>query len=210
MSKITITVECDDADDARSVIDQLTNRAVAPQVTTEKTAAPVEQTKTVEEVKAPLDPDDAAVDSDGMPWSEAVHASSRAVNTDGTWKARKGQAAAAKTARAEFKASGGNVKAPAGDATEEAPATNGLPGVKTAPGLPGAENIPTAEPVTFDQFVEKATAVLASEKIDGEGISALYCDVTGETDVAEAAAKLETNETMRRAAVDRLTEIENG
>lgn len=196
MSKITITVECDDAEEARAVVDQLTNRAAAPEATTEKTDAPIEQTKSD-------DVDDVVTDSDGMPWDEAVHASSRAVNTDGTWKARKGQAAAAKTARAAFKASGGGVEPPV---VEEAPV--GLPGTKTS-ALPGADAIPSAEPVTFDAFVEKATSALASKKIDNAGISALYCEVTGETDVGAAAAKLETNETMRRVAVEKLTEIEN-
>ena len=204
MSKITITVECDDAEEARAVVDQLTNRAAAPEATTEKTDAPIEQTKSD-------DVDDVVTDSDGMPWDEAVHASSRAVNTDGTWKARKGQAAAAKTARAAFKASGGDVEPPV---VEEAPVglpgtkTSALPGTKTS-ALPGADAIPSAEPVTFDAFVEKATSALASKKIDNAGISALYCEVTGETDVGAAAAKLETNETMRRVAVEKLTEIEN-
>ena len=195
MSKIIITVECDDEADARSVLDKLTNRAAAPEVAPEKTAAPVEQTKSD-------DVDDVVTDSDGMPWDEAVHASSREVNTDGTWKARRGKATEAKAARAAFKASGGDVTAPV---VEEAP---GLPGTKTS-ALPGADAIPPAEPITFDAFVEKATAVLASKKIDNAGISALYCEVTGEADVGAAAAKLETNETMRRAAVDKLTEIEN-
>lgn len=210
MSKITITVECDDAEEARSVIDQLTGRSdtaittVPSTPVAEKTSAPAEQTKT--------DVDSIVTDSDGMPWDEAVHSTSRAVNADGTWKARKGQAQAAKDARAAFKASGGNV-APPDDTTAE-DADDGLPGTAksddAATGLPGADAIPPADPVTMADFTAKATAVLNSGKIDNDGIIAMYLDVTGQSDTNEAVKSFQTNESMRRAAVERLTEIENG
>ena len=202
MSKITITVECEDADDARSVIDQLTGRSDAA-VTTATPAAPAEKT----EVKEAVDPDDAAVDSIGMPHNEDYHASSRAVNADGTWKARRGKTEQAKEAAAAFKAAGGNVTAPATDAAP------GLPGTKAddaAPGLPGADAIPPAEPVTMADFTAKATAVLKSGKITNEEIIEMYHEVTGQTDTNEAVKMFQTNESMRRAAVEELTEIENG
>lgn len=208
MSKITITVECDDAEDARSVIDQLTSRSDAAVTTAPATPSAEKTTKPVEEIKS--DVDDVVTDSDGMPWNEAVHASSRAVNTDGRWKARNGQAQAAKDARAAFKASGGDIDPPV-DASTEGDA--GLPGTKAeddVPGLPGADAIPPADPVTMADFTAKATAVLKSGKIDNPGIIAMYLEVTGQSDTNEAVKSFQTNETMRRAAVDRLTEIENG
>lgn len=209
MSKITITVECDDAEDARSVIDQLTGRSDAAVTTAPATPAAEKTTKPAEQTKS--DVDDVVTDSDGMPWDEAVHASSRAVNTDGTWKARKGQAQAAKDARAAFKASGGDVAPPVETPTEDAAA--GLPGTKAedaVPGLPGADAIPPADPVTMADFTAKATAVLKAGKIDNDGIVAMYLEVTGQSDTNDAVKSFQTNESMRRAAVDRLTEIENG
>ena len=209
MSKITITVECEDAEDARSVIDQLTGRSdavttsKASETTQEKTEAPVEQVKSDN-----TNPDDAVVDSIGMPHNEDYHASSRAVNADGTWKARRGKTKQAREATAAFKAAGGGVEAP--DVGEDAPA--GLPGTKAddATGLPGAAAIPPAKPVTMAEFTAKATAVLKSGKISNDEIIELYQEVTGQTDTNEAVKMFQTNESMRRAAVEELTEIENG
>ena len=202
MNKITIQIECEDADEARSVIDQLTERSAA---------APVTKTDDVKtDVKAAeLDPDEVVVDSDGMPHDEAVHASSREVNQDGTWKARRGKAKEATAARAAFKAAGGSVDAPV---VEEDVKVPGLPGTaeKTATGLPGVDKIPTAQPVTMEDFAAKASAVMESGKINGDELVAMYLEVTDQTDTAAAVKIFETNESMRRAAVERLTEIENG
>ena len=138
-----------------------------------------------------------------MPFDDTVHAKSRQVNKDGTWKAQRGKTAEAKAARAAFKASGGDVTAP--------DAVPGLPGTKSddaIPGLPGAENIPEAPPISMAEFTAKATAVLKSGKVDNAGIVQIYLKATGQIDAGEAAKMLGTNESMRRTAVDMLTEIE--
>lgn len=198
--KYMLTIESDDAEEIREAAEKLTGRVadagtVINNVTAEKTAK-------VEDVKSDVDAD--VVDSDGMPYNAEVHATTREVNKDGTWKAQRGKGDQAKAARAAFKAEGGDIDAP----KTEAP---GLPGTGTkAPGLPGAENIPAADPVTYADFVAKATAVMESGKIDSDGICALYCEVTGDTDVSVAAGKFETNESLRVEAVKRMTEIENG
>ena len=212
MSKIKIMIECDDQDEALSVMKVLTGAddedstvSEKPKNDKPKQEKPKEEKPKEEKSVSDIDADDAVVDSDGMPYDASVHSSTRAVNADGTWKALRGKADAAKAARAAFKASGGSVSAPV--ETED----NGLPGVKAddTPELPGADVIPTAQPITMAEFTAKATAVLASKKIDDAGIVQVYLDATGQTNAKSAAKSLGTNESMRRAAFDRLTEIEN-
>lgn len=203
--KYILTIESDDAEEIRDAAEKLTGRA-APSPAATKGVDTTSAKPAPEKTKA--DPDDAAFDSDGMPFDAAVHATSRAVNADGTWKAQRGKAEEAKAARAAFKASGGGIDAPADVEENEAP---GLPGTKkTAPALPGAEKIPPATPVTFEDFVAKATAVLEGGKADNEAVLQVYRDATGQSDTNEAAKTLQTNESMRRKAVDLLTELENG
>ena len=208
MSKIKIVIECDDEGEARSIMETLTSRAAQEPVVLEAPAAPQAAAPVAGKSAPVIDADDAVVDSDGMPYDAAIHTTTRTVNADGTWKAQRGKADAAKAARAAFKASGGSVVAPTETEDDGLP---GLPGAKAgdAPGLPGADAIPPAQPVTMAEFTAKATAVLKSGKIDDTGIVQVYLDATGQPDAKSAAKSLGTNESMRRAAFDRLTEIEN-
>ena len=131
---------------------------------------------------------DAEVDSENMPYNPAVHTETRAVNADGTWKARRGKADEAKQAREAFKAGGG---------AEEAPAE--LPGANATPSLPGVDALPAdaPKPVSFEEMSAKAAAALNSGAISQPDLMKLYAKHGGENPVAT----LQTNETARAALV---------
>lgn len=205
MTKYQLIIQCDNEDDLRSAVDTLANRSDAPVPTAAVPVTPVpEKTDTPPTVAA--DPDDMAVDSDGMPYDPAVHASSRAVNKDGTWKAAKGKADAAKTARAAFKAGGGNVEAPLVEADPDP-----MPEPEeTKAALPGVGAIPPQEPVTFEQFFAKATEVLNAGKTDADSLVKFYGEITGCATTEEAVDVLQMSESVRANGVAWLDAMLNG
>lgn len=214
MSKYQITIQCESEAEFRSTVNTLTNRSD----TSEPTATvqtdvqvPASVPSTPEKTETPAssaDPDEMAVDADGMPYDPAVHSPKRAINQDGTWKAKKGQAEAAKAARAAFKAGGGGVTPPAlPTSTSDPQLTQSAPieSVKTA--LPGLGAIPAQEPVTFDQFFAKVTEVLNADKVKEDDLVKFYGDVTGCATTEEAVEVLQTNESVRAAGVAQLNSL---
>lgn len=199
--KHTLTIE-GTADEVREALDKLTGRTET--VKQVKTPSP-DTTVALDEItltKANDDPDEVVVDADGMPYSADYHTAKRTMTEDGLWKARRGKAVEANRARDVFKAGGADVEAPViEDEIEKS---------DDAPLLPGADAIPDPEPVTMAQFTAKATSALSAGKVDNAGIVALYLEVTGQPDAKSAAQMLQSNESMRRAIVDRLTELEEG
>jgi len=137
-------------------------------------------------------------DKDGMLYDDALHSSNRAVNADGTWKARKGMAQQAKDARAAFKAGGGNVNAP--EVTEEPTA---MPGMTGMTGMPATKTDDAPEPVTLNQLITKSSGMLTRAMIDHDGIGKLYAKL-GITDSNVFA----TNESLRAAMFNELCVIE--
>lgn len=158
------------------------------------TTAPADRT-------APADTpsNDGDVDSDGMPYDDALHSGNRGVNADGTWTARKGMAQQAKDARAAFKAGGGNVGAP-----EVAEEPAGMPGM---PGMPGTktDTLPAdaPEPVSLDQLITKSSGMITRGKIDHDGIGELYKKL----EIVDANV-FATNESLRAAMFTELCAIE--
>lgn len=209
--KYTLTIESDSAEDIRSVTEKLTGRAdttVAPATetvaTTTTTAPAAEETKT-----APTG--DVAVDGIGMPYDDAIHASPPSFKSDGSWKVKKGQADAAKTAIAAFKAAGGNVTPPVIEQPVAAP--SGMPGTetKTAPvGMPGAAPIPAAEPVALDVVMAKWTGLMESGALSAERATEICVQVTGNADATTHYPTFQTNETARAALYAELNAIEAG
>lgn len=204
--KYVITIEADSPEELREITDLLSGRGAEPAETT--TAAPAPEVKsapagvvvgedgTVTETRE--DDGDAAVDADGMPWNGDYHSDSRAVNADGTWKARRGKSEEAKAARAAFKAGGGNESAP--DVSERStPAEDtGLPGAEEDGGLPGAEETVDEREFSLAQVVQLAKAALTEGKTDNAGIQALYIKASG-AETAQAAF-----ETFKEDAASRL------
>jgi hypothetical protein len=192
--KYVITIEADSPEELREITDLLSGRAAEP---AETTTAPAPEVKsapegtliaegTVIETETREDEGDAAVDADGMPWNGDYHSDSRAVNADGTWKARRGKSEEAKAARAAFKAGGGNESAP--DVSERStPAEDtGLPGADEDGGLPGAEETVDEREFSLAQVVTMAKAALTEGKTDNAGIQGLYIKASG-ADTAQAA-----------------------
>ena len=146
------------------------------------------------------------LDTDGMPHCADYHAMPPQTSKDGTWRAKRGKAEDAKVARAIFKAGGGTVEQPSVQTTASAAVgKSDIP-----PSLPGAENIPTAQPVSLEQVIERATALLDSQALDNNGMTAIYLEITGKADNQQAFAVFQTNESARAALIAKFDEIENG
>lgn len=141
-----------------------------------------------------------AVDKNGVPWLEAVHASTKALNADGTWRGRRNidaatraaAEAAAKTQTGTALSTGGERIDPnAAQVAALAPA-GGLPPM---PGLPPVLPPPVAAvapaPVSYEELSGLVQAVLTAGN-QPDTITAVYAEV-GLTDVND----LLTNETLR-------------
>lgn len=141
----------------------------------------------------------ADVDGDGMPYDIRVHSDPRSFSADGLWRAKRGQAEAAKAARAAFKAQGGTVVAPV---IAAAPAAPVMPGMPVAAGLPGMP-VAAPDPITYDRLFEKVTGMITRAAIKPEQFGPLYakCGITDPT-------VLETNESLRAALFGELCAIE--
>lgn len=183
MTKILVTYEFESEDDVRAHFAGETRGAPVPN-----------ETPAVEQVAdaSPTAQPGADVDSDGMPWDEKIHASTKTTNADGTWKARQGAAAEAKAARAAFKAAGGNVSAPAAETTSASPGLPGSAPAASTTGLPGAAALPESapEPISYAKMVDKITGMLTRGTIQESQLPALYEKHGG-------AAALETEESAR-------------
>lgn len=167
------------------------------------TTAPASTTDTLsgttgEDHDAPTKHD---VDGDGMPYDESVHSDPPAFTANGLWRAKRGKAKEAETARAEFKAKGGDVAAP--EVADEMP----LPIMTEMPGMPGMP-ADAPEPISLDTVMEKIKGMLARGSITGERTTGLYQAVCGTTNGGEVYKMLQTNETMRAALYAELCAIE--
>lgn len=87
--------------------------------------------------------DSAALDSSGLPWDARIHASTKGVIADGTWRRKKGvDEAEFERVKAELLAAKGNVPpAPMAPAAPAAPAAD-VPPAPTAPAAPAAPEAP--------------------------------------------------------------------
>ena len=153
---------------------------------------------TGEDPNAPTKDD---VDGDGMPYDDAVHSDPPAFTANGLWRAKRGKAKEAETARAEFKAKGGDVAAP--EVADEMP----LPTMTEMPAMPGMP-ADAPEPVNLDTVLEKIKGMLARGSLTGERTTELYQKVCGSTNGGEVYKMLQTNETMRAALYTELCQIE--
>ena len=207
--KIQITMIADSEEEAMEIMGRMTGSKPAETETEDTSAgkaatqqpAPAEQIQTGEATSAGTKATD--VDKDGMPYNADYHASPPQFGKTGLWRAKRGQADAAKQARASFKAGGGNVQAPEASAPTDAPA---MPG---ATAMPGAANIPTRAPVSFDQVFGKVSELIENGKLTTDQCGALYEKTAGTSDGQKAAAIYGTNETSRAALWDELTAIES-
>lgn len=143
-----------------------------------------------------VDPNDIpTVDCHGMEWNPEIHAETKALNNDGSWKVRRGKTAEAKAAIADFE----KQQVQETRAASEEPATpTGMPGVT----MPSPEpEIP--EPVIeFQQLVERFTGMMESGAIKDWSVAYQKAGVANADD-------LETNESLRRVLWNILDDVDD-
>lgn len=163
------------------------------------------------------------LDKNGTPWLADVHSSSKAKNQDGTWRARKGVDKAVvkqaeEAARAGSAARADQVGQPgtfadvaAGVAAAETPqaAPTGMPALGGMPaGMPmGMPTMPVTapepQPITYQQVVDRFTALHNAGKVDAQSIQGIY-QAAGITNPQD----LNTNETLRAALMAEFDKIQ--
>lgn len=192
MPKITVTYQFEDEDEMRAHFGGEVRSVIAPAPVAEpERSAPAPVAAPVAEEE-----DDSDTDADGMPYDPDIHSTPKAKTAEGIWRAKRGKAPEAAAARADFKASGGNVTPP--EVEEEEVEVE-----KTAPQMPamfGAAKA-VAAPVDRDTVVSKAIDLVERGIVaDFQGL----CASIGLTD----PNVIDTNETMRAALYAKLVEAE--
>lgn len=201
---IQVTVLCEGYEQAQEVVGRLAGESSA------KVSTSTVETKTAEttETKTAENEHIGKTDSIGMPYDPEIHTDTGTTNADGTWKARRGKAAEAKQAAADFKASGGDVEVPT-STTEEQPVEE-VKADENVATLPGASVIPDTPPVDFVTVMGKIGEMFNTKKITAEQLGDLYQEVADTKVAGEVTEKFKTDETARSRMYARLIEIENG
>lgn len=165
----------------------------------ERSSGPV-VTSPAEDDEGPTNTAAPDTDKNGVPWSADIHASTKALNADGTWRRKRGvDAAVADAYEAQFKAAPAPVEAapapaeaaPAPVEAEAAPAPampTGLPGMA----LPEPAAPVAPEPVSYESLVDLINGVISDNKLTVDQMGPIYAEA-GVTNVQD----LLTNETLR-------------
>lgn len=142
-----------------------------------------------------------AVDKNGVPWLEAVHAGTKALNQDGSWRAKRGvdKAVVAAAEAAAKTTTGTNLST--GDAERVDPNAAQVAALAPAPGLPPMPGLPPVlpppaaaaapAPVSYEELSGLVQSVLTAGHTPDK-VTAIYAEI-GLTDVND----LLTNETLR-------------
>jgi hypothetical protein len=205
--KLQLTYQFDNEDELRAHLGTETRTAApapTPVVETPVTVIPATTPVAVEEapVEAEAERSASDLDGDGMPYDAAVHADPPSCTADGLWRAKRGKADEAKSARAAFKAKGGNVAAPAALPTA-------LPGMPAAlPGMPSALPADAPEPVSLERVIEKITGMIGRAKLNEQTLAVLYQKHSGVADPAASFGVFNTNESARANLFNELCDIE--
>lgn len=107
----------------------------------------------------PAPPVGAELDKDGLPWDQRIHAGSKALNVDGTWRLKRNtDPALIESVKAELKAAmsapGPATAPPAAEQPGQASPPVEQPGPASPPPPPAADDLP---PVSFAGFVQAIT-----------------------------------------------------
>ncbi len=205
--KLQLTYLFETEDELRAHLAVETRTAAAPVAT--ETAIPTAAPVTVPVVTAAPSVEEpvtdtvarTALDGDGMPYDEAVHADPPSFTAGGLWRAKRGKADEAEAARAAFKARGGAVQPPAV-----------LPAAPVAmPGMPGAAAALPAdapEPISLDRVIEKITGMINRGTLGEQTLAGLYAKHSGVADPAASFKVFNTNESARAHLFADLCNIE--
>lgn len=156
------------------------------------------------EDEGPANSSAPATDKNGVAWDERFHASSKAVNADGTWRRKRGLSPE-ETAAADAYEKGESTEA----AEEPAPvATPELPVAPvTMPGLPTAAPAPTPTPVSYEELVALFGQAVAKDASVSANFAELYAKA-GVTD--PQVLNTDAGAEQRIALAGLLREIING
>lgn len=133
------------------------------------------------EDEGPANTSAPATDKNGVAWDARYHASSKALNADGTWRSRKGMSDADKAAAEAYNKSGNAPVATSSvpaDVVAQIPSVPAVPSELPAPALPvGMPGLPTAAPapVSYEEVVAAYSAAVA--KNPALDVPALYAQV---------------------------------
>lgn len=165
MSQITIMISCEDADDAREVLDMLENRS-----------EPTSNTST----KAPeYDLNNPPTDEEGFPFDPELHVAPDNFKADGNFRAKRGKSEEEKAARQAWKAAGGPNTGEAAQPPAAPPTpAPGLPGL---PGSSAKTEVPPPAEVGLNEVLSKAQNLIDSGRIDSTKITEIYQEASGVT-----------------------------
>lgn len=157
-----------------------------------------------------------ALDTKGLPWDERIHAKSKALNADGSWRSRRNvEDAIISQVEAELRArlAAGVVPVAAPPVQEVIPPAvvpaaappampGGLPGMPAIPAMPPIVVPPADVPVSLDAVIAKFSEVMGNGKLPAENVGAIYT-AAGVTSTDE----LTTNETLRKNLMAELVKL---
>lgn len=143
---------------------------------------------------APTNPAGVEVDSEGIPWDGRIHGSTRAKNTDGTWRQKRGlnDPALKKRIEAELRAAmaAGTVVPPASPAIPPAAAVPPAPPVPAPPAAPAPVAAPPVPQVdTFPTLIARLTPHMRPDRLTDAHIAQVLASL-GQTPPITGIAQL--------------------
>ncbi len=188
MTQITITINCENPEEARSILNKLENRAAPASTPTKQDYSNL-------------------TDSEGMPFNPEVHTAPDNFNKDGTWRAIRGKGEEAKAARAAWKAAGGNVTPPPVSQTPPPPGVQTAPGVEVKTEAPPPLLPQQTEPPTLAEVMSKVKSVIDQELISNEDLIKVY-EETSKVSAKECMAVYKVDGEARRRLSAAMEEYE--
>lgn len=193
---MTFTMEVNDAEFA-NFLAQVNARATP----VDTDVAPVAQT----EDEGPVNTSAPTLDKNGTPWLADFHASTKAVNNDGTWRRKRGvDGLAAEAAENAARANVPNITANPENRVDPAAAVPPMP-TFTMPTLPMPAAVEPPKPVTYEEIATRVQGILTTPGADQAALTQKIMAGYGEIGLTDVNA-LTTNETMRamlKAFLDR-------
>lgn len=194
MAKFNLTISTDDCDEIKRVMDavnvtgNVTRGPVdnyihdehgpcqplqgdAPPISPFTSDAPVMEVSDSDD-DGPTNADAPDTDKRGYPWDERIHASSKALNKDGTWRYRRN------TPQETIDAVEAEIKAPVNDGhtvpVVPQAATPTIDDPLTIPPFLQRTAAPVTPTVTYEQVIAELTAALNAGKIAREALPGFY------------------------------------
>lgn len=199
MRLMTITMEVSD-EEATNLLTRFAERGAAGidgvEVAAADNSAELAPAPDAAEIKEAVT-GEPALDVNGVPWNATHHASTKGVNKDGSWKARRGMTDAEKQAAAIYEQSFAGQPAPAVSTAPDVPVTPTAP-TPPAPPVP-ALTVPVApvapQPVSFEELTAGFGEVIG--RVGQDVLMANLGKIYEDAGVDSQGVSLQSNETQR-------------